>query len=65
MSPSVSIIIPTFRRPERAIEAARSALAQACEAPFEVVLVDNDPTGSALEPLRALGDQRIFVVPAA
>ena len=62
MSPSVSIIIPTFRRPERAIEAARSALAQVCDAPFEVVLVDNDPAGSALEPLRGLNDPRIVVV---
>ncbi|MBP9233279.1 MAG: glycosyltransferase family 2 protein [Hyphomonadaceae bacterium] len=62
MSPTVSIIIPTFRRPDRAIEAARSALAQACDASFELVLVDNDPVGSALEPLRALSDQRVVVI---
>jgi len=62
MSPAVSIIIPTFRRPDRAVEAARSALAQSCEASFEVVLVDNDPAGSALEPLRALGDTRVKIV---
>lgn len=61
MSPSVSIIIPTFRRPEHALEAVRSALAQSCGAAFEVVLVDNDPAGSALEPMRALGDPRILV----
>lgn len=43
------------------MEAARSALAQACAAPFEVVLVDNDPEGSALTLLRALDDPRIVV----
>ena len=62
MTPAVSIIIPTFRRPERAVEAARSALAQACATPFEVVLVDNDPAGSAFGPLRAISDARITVI---
>lgn len=62
MTPAVSIIIPTFRRPERAVDAARSALAQACDGIFEVVLVDNDPAGSALAQLRALDDPRIAVL---
>lgn len=62
MSPVVSIIIPTFRRPGRAVEAARSALAQVCDAPFEVVLVDNDPDGSALDALLAIDDPRIVIV---
>jgi len=62
MSPAVSIIIPTFRRPARAVEAARSALAQADAAAFEVVLVDNDPDGSALVPLRALDDPRVVIL---
>lgn len=62
MVPVVSIIIPTFCRPTRAVDAARSALAQACEVPFEVVLVDNDPDASALGPLRALDDPRVVVV---
>jgi len=67
MTPVVSIIIPTFRRPARALAAARSALAQTCGAPFELVLVDNDPAGSAMAPLRALTDPRVTVVhePAA
>lgn len=60
MTPAVSIIIPTFRRPGRAVDAARSALAQAED--FEVVLVDNDPAGSALAPLRAISDPRIVVI---
>ena len=62
MTPAVSIIIPTFRRPERAVEATRSALTQICDAAFEVVLVDNDPSGSALAPLRAMHDRRIVIV---
>ena len=61
-TPTVSIIIPTFRRPDRAVEAARSALAQATDASFEVVLVDNDPAGSALASLRAMNDPRIVIL---
>jgi succinoglycan biosynthesis protein ExoM len=56
MTPKVSIIIPTFRRPERALEAARSAQAQTTRVSFEIVMVDNDPAGSALEALRMLPD---------
>ncbi len=62
MTPAVSIIIPTFRRPERAVEAARSALAQVTVALFEIVLVDNDPAGCALAPLSALTDPRIVII---
>ncbi len=58
----VSIVIPTFRRPLRAVDAALSALAQKTDAAFEVVLVDNDPAGSALGVLQAIGDPRISVV---
>ncbi|MDZ4760399.1 MAG: glycosyltransferase [Alphaproteobacteria bacterium] len=54
--PVFSIVIPTFRRPGRALEAVKSALAQTIEAPFELVVVDNDPDGSALATLRALAD---------
>ena len=52
--PIVSIIIPTFQRPKRAMAAARSALAQRVGTSFELVLIDNDPTRSALMSLRAL-----------
>jgi succinoglycan biosynthesis protein ExoM len=62
MTPAVTIIIPTFRRPQRAVEAAQSALAQTCGTDFEIVLVDNDPAGSAMLPLRALCDPRVMVV---
>jgi len=56
MTPRVSIVIPTFRRTAGAIAAARSALAQECKAPFEIILVDNDPAGGALDELHALAD---------
>lgn len=62
MAPAVSIVIPTFRRPARALAAVRSALAQAFTAPFAVVVVDNDPAGSALASLRALNDARLVIV---
>ncbi len=58
MGPAVSIVIPAFRRPERALEAARSALGQACCASFEIVLVDNDPAGSALGSCASWQDER-------
>lgn len=57
MTPRISIVIPTFRRPDRAVEAARSALAQECDAAFEIVLVDNDPAGAALPKLHAVADR--------
>lgn len=55
MTPAVSIVIPTFRRPQQAAAAARSALAQRARVGFEIVMVDNDPDGAALDTLRALG----------
>lgn len=45
----ISVIIPTFRRPDSLIEAARSVFAQDCLDRYEVelVIVDNDPARSA------------------
>jgi succinoglycan biosynthesis protein ExoM len=57
MTPRISIIIPTFRRPGRAMAAARSALAQDVRETFEIVVVDNDPAGSALGRLQALAHE--------
>lgn len=42
-SPCISIMIPTFRRPELLRESIRSALDQNIQIPFEVVVVDNEP----------------------
>lgn len=43
----VSVIIPTFRRPESFLRAARSALSQQGVA-FELIAIDNSPEASAL-----------------
>jgi len=42
LTPLVSIMIPTYRRPALLREAIESALAQTTPIPFEVVVVDND-----------------------
>ena len=42
LMPLVSIMIPTFRRPDLLRESLASALAQKTSIPFEVVVVDND-----------------------
>lgn len=44
----VSVIIPTFRRPDSFLRAAQSVLAQRDFADFELIAVDNSPEGSAL-----------------
>lgn len=44
----VSVLIPTFRRPESFLRAARSVLAQQGVADIELIAVDNSPEGSAL-----------------
>src|SRR5688500_13349027 len=55
--PEVSVIVPTFRRPQPLVEAVRSALAQ--EGPsVEVLVLDDSPEGSAREPLLAAIDDR-------
>lgn len=44
----VSIIIPSYLRPEMVARAVDSCLAQeGVDVPFEIVVVDNDPAGSA------------------
>jgi cellulose synthase/poly-beta-1,6-N-acetylglucosamine synthase-like glycosyltransferase len=54
----VSVIIPTFRRPEGLERAARSVLNQAnpCGLSIELIIVDNDPGGSALDDAGALAE---------
>jgi succinoglycan biosynthesis protein ExoM len=44
-----SIVIPSYRRPALLARALRSCLAQrGVDFPFEIVVVDNDPAGSAM-----------------
>lgn len=50
----VSVIIPTFRRPESFRRAALSVFAQSGVEGVELIAVDNSPEGSALDVFRAL-----------
>jgi succinoglycan biosynthesis protein ExoM len=44
----VSIVIPTYRRPDMLVRVVESCVAQrGVDVPFEIILVDNDPAGSA------------------
>lgn len=54
----ISVIIPTFRRPDMLREAVRSALAQDGPA-VEVVVVDDSPEGSARAVVATEGDPRV------
>lgn len=51
---TVSVLIPTFRRPDSFVRALRSAFAQRGVESFEVVAIDNSPEGSALDTFRKL-----------
>lgn len=50
----VSVLIPTFRRPDSFIRAAHSVFRQQGVADVELVAIDNSPEGSALDAFRAL-----------
>ena len=47
MTPEVTVIIPTFCRPAELYRAAKSALEQSGPPAFKMLIVDNDPAGSA------------------
>jgi glycosyltransferase involved in cell wall biosynthesis len=55
-SPSISIVIPTCRRPGALARAAASALAQEIGVAAELVVVDNDPAGSAAAMVSAMAE---------
>ncbi|MBN8607498.1 MAG: glycosyltransferase family 2 protein [Caulobacterales bacterium] len=44
---AVSVLIPTFRRPDEFLRAARSVLRQRDVADIEIIAIDNSPEGSA------------------
>jgi glycosyltransferase involved in cell wall biosynthesis len=58
MAIDVSVIIPTFRRPEQLKRAVASALMQSVGS-IEVVVVDDSPEGSASDAIAALDDGRV------
>jgi succinoglycan biosynthesis protein ExoM len=53
--PLISVIVPTFHRPDGAIAAVRSILAQERAPPFEIILVDNDAGKSGAAAAELLG----------
>ena len=53
--PEISVVIPTFRRPESLRRAIASVLAQTgLDRSVELVVVDNDPDGSAALAVRGV-----------
>jgi glycosyltransferase involved in cell wall biosynthesis len=57
----VSVVIPTFRREELVVAAARSALSQT-GVTLEVLVVDDSPEGSAERAVASLDDPRVRYV---
>jgi succinoglycan biosynthesis protein ExoM len=53
----ISVIIPTFRRPESFVRAARSVFTQSGVGAFELVAIDNSPEGSALDLFETLANE--------
>jgi len=49
VEPTVTIAIPTYRRPAVLLEALESALRQETDTPFEVLILDNDPDETSVE----------------
>jgi len=58
MSPDITVVIPTFRRPLQLMEAVRSVLAQQ-GLQIEVIIVDDSPEASAEEAVAGLADSRV------
>jgi glycosyltransferase involved in cell wall biosynthesis len=54
----VTVIIPTFRRPDQVVEAIRSALSQE-GVTLEVHVLDDSPEGSARDAVESIGDPRV------
>ena len=61
MSIDVSVVMPTFRRPELLAEAVDSVLAQTGLS-LEVIVLDDSPEGSAAEVIAQINDPRIRYV---
>jgi GT2 family glycosyltransferase len=61
MTPDVSVIIPTFRRPRELAEAIASVLAQSGVG-VQVLIVDDSPEGSARDAVESIGDRRVTYI---
>jgi len=55
---SISVVIPTRKRPELVLRAIRSVLAQSYRE-FEIVVVIDGPDAATVEALRQVGDERL------
>lgn len=62
-APLVSVVIPTYRREELVVRAARSALAQQGIS-VEVIVIDDTPESSARAAVSAIGDERLRYLPS-
>ena len=54
MTPIISVIIPTFHRPDGAKAAVQSLFAQKNAPEFEIILIDNDAEASASDVAKEL-----------
>lgn len=61
-APAVSVVIPTFHRPELVLEAAASALAQSLAEIEVIVVVDGEEDDGTAEALATLADPRLVVL---
>lgn len=61
-TPEVSVVIPTYSRPEPVTRAVRSALAQTVPN-IEVIVVVDGPDDDTCAALAAVADDRLRVVP--
>lgn len=57
-APVLSVIVPTFRREDMLVRAVRSILDDDLP-PFEVLVIDDSPEGSARSVIESLGDARV------
>ena len=60
--PAIAIVIPTHNRADLLPRALASVLAQACEAPFEVIVVDDGSSDGTSLYLAGIGDPRLTVL---
>ena len=64
---TASVVIPVYNRVKTVKDAVESALAQQCDFPFNVIVVDNhsnDGTTELLEEIAAKDDKLVHIVPA-
>ena len=61
-APAIAVVIPTHNRADLLPRALASVLAQVCEAPFEVIVVDDGSSDGTSHYLAGIGDPRLTVL---